>query len=254
MSKNDVIENIDEDTIVISEPRHPQENNCYLLKGTDRAVLIDTGLGIYSMGEVILELTDLPVLVLTTHAHWDHIGSHWDFEKIAIHPEEFNYLKGGSGVTRERLFEMLYENGWKAPGDFVEDYYDFYDGGADFVFEDGDVIEFGGRKLRVLHTPGHSHGHCCFYEADRGYLFSGDLAYEGPLLAGLRVSEPEVYRASLHRIDNIDFRRLLPGHNSLNTTHETVTRMCEAFDELHDKELLKIGAGTFDFGSFSIVL
>ena len=68
------VEQIDQDTFVISEYKHWEETHCYLLCGTKRAILIDTGLGVSNIREVIDGLTKLPVTVITTHVHWDHIG------------------------------------------------------------------------------------------------------------------------------------------------------------------------------------
>ena len=58
----------------ISEYAHWEETHCYLLTGAEKALLLDTGLGIGKIREQVDRLTALPVQVLTTHAHWDHIG------------------------------------------------------------------------------------------------------------------------------------------------------------------------------------
>ena len=68
------VEKIDEDTYAISEYQHWEETHCYLLCGTKRALLIDTGLGVANIKEVVDKLTMLPIFVVTTHVHWDHIG------------------------------------------------------------------------------------------------------------------------------------------------------------------------------------
>ena len=67
------VEMIDKDTFAISEYKHWEETHCYLLSGTEKAVLIDTGLGVANIKEIVDSLTTLPVLVVTTHVHWDHI-------------------------------------------------------------------------------------------------------------------------------------------------------------------------------------
>lgn len=79
------IEKIDAQTFAISEYKHWEETHCYLLCGTERAVLIDTGLGVANIKKAVDHLTDLPVAVLTTHAHWDHIGGHQYFADFAVH-------------------------------------------------------------------------------------------------------------------------------------------------------------------------
>jgi len=70
------VEEIDNDTFAISEYRHWEETHCYLLLGTESAILIDTGLGISNIRNIVDHLTSLPVMVVTTHVHWDHIGGH----------------------------------------------------------------------------------------------------------------------------------------------------------------------------------
>ena len=81
------IEEIDDDTFAISEYKHWEETHCYLLCGRQKAVLIDTGLGVSDIRKVVDALTDLPIEVITTHARWDHIGGHRLFDNIAVHKE-----------------------------------------------------------------------------------------------------------------------------------------------------------------------
>ena len=86
------IEKIDSQTFVLSEYKHWEETHCYLLCGEDKALLIDTGLGVSNIKEVVEELTALPVTVFTTHIHWDHIGGHRYFDCIGVHKEEKEWL------------------------------------------------------------------------------------------------------------------------------------------------------------------
>ena len=78
------IETIAPDTFALSEYRHWEETHCYLLLGTERALLIDTGLGVSDSRRAVDGLTALPVLAVTTHAHWDHIGGHRHFENTPV--------------------------------------------------------------------------------------------------------------------------------------------------------------------------
>lgn len=88
------IDTIDENTCIISEYRHWGETHCYLLNGTERSLLIDTGLGICNISEVINEWTDKPVTAVATHIHWDHIGGHKDYPDFYAHEAELNWLNG----------------------------------------------------------------------------------------------------------------------------------------------------------------
>lgn len=86
------IEQIDRDTFSISEYKHWEETHCYLLCGEKYAILIDTGLGVSNISRIVDSLTKLPVMTVTTHVHWDHIGGHKYFDNIAVHEAEKDWL------------------------------------------------------------------------------------------------------------------------------------------------------------------
>ena len=86
------VEQVDPQTFVLSEYGHWEETHCYLLCGSESALLIDTGLGVSNIRAVVSRLTTLPVLAVTTHAHWDHIGGHRYFAQIAVHHLEKDWL------------------------------------------------------------------------------------------------------------------------------------------------------------------
>jgi glyoxylase-like metal-dependent hydrolase (beta-lactamase superfamily II) len=86
-------ENIDFETYAISEYGHWERVHSYLLIGKEQALLIDTGLGIGNIKSAAKTLTDLPIKVITTHAHWDHIGGHHLFQDISIHKADAGWLK-----------------------------------------------------------------------------------------------------------------------------------------------------------------
>lgn len=65
------LDQIDKDSYIISEYRHWEETHCYLLEGSKRYLLIDTGLGICNISEEVKKLTDKPVTAVATHIHWE---------------------------------------------------------------------------------------------------------------------------------------------------------------------------------------
>ena len=86
------VEKIDNSTFAISEYKHWEETHCYLLCGNEKAILIDTGLGVANIKKIVDSLTKLPIMVVTTHIHWDHIGGHKFFDNIAVHEAEKDWL------------------------------------------------------------------------------------------------------------------------------------------------------------------
>ena len=218
------LERIDEDTDILSEYRHWEDTHCYLLRGRERSLLIDTGLGICDIRQAVDRLTDRPVAAVATHIHWDHIGGHRYFPEFYAHEAELNWLSGGFPLSVEAVRAMVADR-CCLPEDF-----------------------------EVLHTPGHSPGHMCFWEAERGYLFSGDLVYRGTLFACYPSTNPEEYLSSLERTACLPMERLLPAHHALDIGPELLGRVRDAFRGLKEQGKLRHGGGTFDYGDWAVRL
>lgn len=206
------IDKADKNTYIISEYRHWEETHCYLLNGSQRSLLIDTGLGIGNISEAAAKLTDKPVTAVATHIHWDHIGGHKYYPDFYAHEAELDWLDGG------------------------------------------ECIRLGDRVIEVIHTPGHSPGHMCFWEEKTGYLFTGDLAYRGMLTAWFPSTDPEAYLKSLETVAALPVKKVFPAHHALDIRPEMIIRMRNAFVQLKEKGMLYHGSGTFDYGDWSVWL
>jgi glyoxylase-like metal-dependent hydrolase (beta-lactamase superfamily II) len=132
--------------------------------------------------------------------------------------------------------------------------YQFFQGTPTRVLHDGDVIDLGGREITALHTPGHSPGHMCFWEAATGYLFTGDLVYKDTLFAYYPSTDPQAYLKSLERIAALPVRRVFPAHHTLDIQPEILARMRDAFRALDAEGKLHHGSGTFDYGDWAVWL
>lgn len=246
------VENIDCDTFAISEYQHWEENHCYLLCGKTSALLIDTGLGVSNIKSVVDTLTTLPVMAVTTHAHWDHIGGHKYFNQIAVHEAELDWLTGQFPLPLQVVKQQLLSQPCDFPADFVPEQYEIFQGEPQHVLRDGDQLDLGGRVVQVIHTPGHSPGHCCFYEEQRGYLYSGDLIYRGTLDAFYPTTDPVQFWKSIQRVQALHIGRILPGHHALDVPLELTGRIEAAFRGVSEAGKLWQGSGSFDYGVFQI--
>lgn len=246
------IEKIDNDTFVISEYKHWEETHCYLLCGTEYAVLIDTGLGVENIQEVVSELTELPVLVITTHLHWDHIGGHKYFKNIAVFEAEKEWLSGGFPIPLEVVKSNLLCKQCDFPKDFYIEEYQIFQGEPQKILKDGDCLDLGKRQIKVVHTPGHSPGHCCFYEPERKYLYSGDLIYKGCLDAFYPTTDPQLFFQSVEKVSTLEVKKLLPAHHELHIQQELIGKVAAGFRKLSEEGQLQQGKGVFDFGDFRI--
>lgn len=248
------VEQLSTDTYVISEYLHREQTHCYLLLGTRSALLIDTGLGVADLRPVVETLTSLPVQVVTTHAHWDHIGSHGSFSNIAVHHLERDWISGSFPLPLEMVRKQLWDENCTFPTGFHCQDYALYTQGATAVFTNGTPFDLGGRVIEALHTPGHAPGHCCFWEPARGWLYSGDLIYAGTLDAFYPTTDPRAFARSVQRIHALPVSRVLPGHFTLDISPTLIARITDAFHQLDAQGLLCHGAGLFPFDDFQIHL
>ena len=247
------IDQIDEDTYIISEYRHWEETHCYLLNGSKRSLLIDTGLGICNIYDKVLKLTDNPVTAVATHIHWDHIGGHTYFPDFYAHEDEITWLNGGFPLSMKQIKDMVVDRCNLPEGYDVQEY-KFFQGNPTRILKDNDCIDIGGRCIQVLHTPGHSPGHMCFWEKERGNLFTGDLVYKDTLFAYFPSTDPEAYLNSLERVSALPVKRVFPAHHSLDIYPEILARMRDAFRQLQGDGKLIHGSGTFEYGDWAVQL
>ena len=257
MSNWFTVKEIDEKTWRISEEGFWNPTHSYLLAGTKFSLLIDTGTGIDNIKNITDNLTELPVKVITTHAHWDHTGGHRFYDEIYIHREDLLWITEGLPLSLNMIRKalMLKPHRKPLPKDFKIESYFPYRGEAAGVLKDNDIIEPGGRKIRVIHTPGHSPGHISLYEEDKGYLFTGDVLYKGTLYAFYPSTCPEDFSESLQKLCNLkNIIRIFPGHHEPDLDRVYLEKVNEAFLELKEKNLLKHGTGVFEFSGFKIKL
>lgn len=245
-------ERADSDTITISEYRHPEETHCYLLCGGERSLLIDTGLGVGDISEVTRLFAETPVIAAATHIHWDHIGGHRFFTEFYANAAEIEWLRGKFPLPAAAVRKMLAEG--DLPSEFDLDGFTIFQGEPTRLLNDGDAIELGGRTLSVLHTPGHSPGHMCFWEEERGYLFTGDLAYKGTIFANYPSTAPDALLRSVERLAELPVKRLFPGHHSPDVRPSLIVEMAEELRRLKRTGKLCHGSGLFEFGEWSVLL
>ncbi len=246
------IEEIDTQTFAISEYQHYEETHCYLLCGQNKAALIDTGLGVSNIKCVVNHLTTLPVTVFTTHVHWDHIGGHGLFDRIAVHEAEKDWINGSFPLSLNEVKAQLTKLPCALPEEFDPDAYRIFQGEPQIHLHNGDCFDLGGRTILVLHTPGHSPGHCCFYELEKRYLYSGDLVYKGCLDAFYPSTDPLFFYQSVKRLLELDVSRVFPGHHNLEIPVSLIGEINECFSQIEQNGQLKQGMGFFDFGDVKI--
>jgi glyoxylase-like metal-dependent hydrolase (beta-lactamase superfamily II) len=190
----------------ISRAIGPVSTNVHVLADprTREAIAIDTAIPSIAWIAEELAARDWTLkLIVSTHGHWDHIGdnaavaAHTGAE-IAVHPLDRDRLENPQPLSAP------FEIPPSVPA--VE-------------LAEGGIIRFGGIRLRVLHTPGHTEGSVCLLAADDGLLFSGDTLFAGGWgRVDLRGGSAEEMAASIARLTELeDALAVLPGHGAETT-------------------------------------
>lgn len=187
--------------------------NIWLVRGRERDLLIDTGMGMASLKDAIADMLDKPVVAFATHSHFDHIGSHHEFAERLAHADEADIL---AAPTRENtLIEKYVDDdaitALPRAGYRVADY-EIEPAPATRLVADGDVVDLGDRVFEVIHLPGHSPGSIGLWEKATGILFSGDAIYDGELLDGLHHSNVPDYLATMERLRGLPVTTVHGGH------------------------------------------
>lgn len=250
------IKQIDSATYAICEHGHWEKMNSYLLIGSEKALLIDSGLGIGNIKQVVDELTSLPVIVVSTHVHWDHIGGHDLFETHYVHEKEESWLVNGIPLPLEVVRGQVVKEPFtiQPPKTFDIQQYKVFKGMPAKVLVDNDTIDIGSRIIQVLHTPGHSPGHICLYDEGAHYLFSGDLIYEGLIFANYPTTDPIELKSSVLRISQIgNVEKILPAHNQVDIPVSIILELLELLNGIEAAGNLKHGAGQFCSKNISVL-
>ena len=224
-----------------------------MLCGSEKALLIDTGLGISNIYGEVVKLTDKPLVAVATHVHWDHIGGHKDFSEFYAHRDEQSWLCGEFPLPKS-LIQKILVNDCDLPSGYDSEEYELFQGIPGRLLDDGDVIELGDRRITVIHTPGHSPGHMCFWDETNRFMFTGDLIYKGVLYANYPSTDPQAYLDSVKKVSAYNPIRIYPGHHSLDVSTGLVGRIKNALQKLDDDNLLCHGSGRFDYEDWSILL
>ena len=187
--------------------------NVWHVRGRDRDMLVDSGMGVLSLREWVPLVTERALTAVASHTHFDHIGCHHEFDDRCVHRAEADILAAPTRAATlaepyvtDDIFDRL------PPLPYQSATYAVKAAPATRLLEDGDVMDLGDRHFEVIHTPGHSPGGIALWEAATGILFSGDIVYDGPLIEDTYHSDAGDYYRSMVRLYDLPVRIVHGGH------------------------------------------
>lgn len=249
---------------VFYEPGQFEEAISYLVLGDKKAALIDTGCGIGNIKKLVEEFTTLPVIVVNTHSHNDHIAQNFMFKEIAIYDAPNSREAARKGCSKEEMAHLIASGMvWKPfPREFDPNNYFVPPFKVSRWLKEGDTIDLGGRELEVFHTPGHSPDSICLLDADAKLFWTGDMFYTGAIYTYLPGGDLDVFIKSYRKMLEISgrFDKLMPSHNEPWIEKEVLERVLNAVEEIKSgkgKYIEGVDGGVkirrYDYDRFSII-
>ena len=222
-------------TFAMGEPRYYQQNYAYLIVGQKRALLFDSGSGTRDISPVVRSLTRLPVTVMVSHLHFDHLGGIEPFDHVAMIDLSQTRADVADGRFRPSRYDYMgFVDGRAAPTVRVTEW-----------LKPGAIIDLGGRTLTVLSTPGHTPSSAALFDPQNRRLFIGDYIYPTTLYAFLPGASLSAYHQTAQRL-----MASLPADTVFWTAHccrkgEGVSAPWLSMADLRDldRTLLRVKAG-----------
>lgn len=242
----------------IYEPGQWEEVISYLIVGSKRALLFDTGLGIGNMKKLISEITPLDPIVINSHTHFDHVGGNYQFQEVFGTETEFT-RNNAKGQSHEQMKEVVGKEAiWKpTPAGFSAENYMSRPFSITKTLDDGDRFYLGNRTLEVVFTPGHTPDSLCLIDRENRLLFTGDTFYPAPIYVYLPGSDFKQFSQSAALLaglqNDVDF--LLTAHNETLLSSNNLSKLknaCLAMESKKASYVEKDGFREYSFDGFSI--
>jgi glyoxylase-like metal-dependent hydrolase (beta-lactamase superfamily II) len=222
------------ETFAIYEPKQSEEVISYLILGHQKALLFDTGMGISDLRRLVSGLTKLPVNVLNSHTHNDHVGDNWQFDSVFSMDTDFSRANA-KGSTADAQAEI-------ADGEICGDLPQFFNG-RDYrtqpwhvsqYIHDGEKIDLGGRTIEILATPGHTPDAISLYDRANELLFTGDTYYPAPIWLYRPETDFDAYAKSIQRLADLapHVKLVLGAHNIPVAPPSVLPELVQAFGDL----------------------
>ncbi|MGH9493386.1 MAG: MBL fold metallo-hydrolase [Candidatus Sulfotelmatobacter sp.] len=216
----------------IYEPHQAEETIGYLIVGKKRALLFDTGMGIADVKKVVQHLTRLPIIVLNSHTHDDHVGGNWEFDTVYGMDTDFT-RKNAQGSREDAQSEITPDQlCGPLPKGFDAKSYRTRPWKISAYTHDGDRFDLGGRTIEVIATPGHTPDAISLIDRANGLLFTGDTYYPAPIWLYRPETDLDAYAKSIRRLAALapQVKLVLGAHNVPVAPPSVLPRLVSAFD------------------------
>jgi glyoxylase-like metal-dependent hydrolase (beta-lactamase superfamily II) len=244
----------------IYEPKQFEEVISYLILGEKRALLFDTGLGVGKISAVVARLTPLPVIVINSHTHFDHVGGNAEFRNIWNRDLLYTRknMRGQPNIYSRDVLAPERLCGPLPPGADAKSY-SIRPWKSTHSLRDHERIDLGGRIVEAIFAPGHTPDSVALLDRRNGLLFTGDSFYPGPIYLFVPETDFAAYTRSVARLAALEpqIKLLLPSHNVPVVEPVFLKRLARAVEQVnHHQAKAQVTAGRreYSFDGFSLLL
>lgn len=247
-------------TYALHEPRQAERVFSYLIVGEKRALLFDSGFGIGHIDTVVKRLTNVPVMVLNSHTHYDHVGGNYAFTEVLGVDSDYT-RKSAEGKPNSLMAEMVSSRLTcpPLPADLKPETYAIRPFRVTSTVFDGQRLDLGGRIIEVLLTPGHTPDAVCLLDRANRQLFTGDTYYPGNLWLFVAETNLDAYQRSMERLAGlasvVDVLR--PAHNLPEADPRMLPKVAAALPQARSGRMtftVRNDRRVYVFDGFSILL
>ncbi len=229
---------VSESVYAIAEPYNFQEVISYLIVGSEKALLFDTGMGLDSISIVAKELTSLPITVINSHTHYDHIGGNREFETILAVDTPYTRKFSSEGWSHEMVKHEVAEDALclsklskaDTAGYAVKPYHEKI---SRFI-KAGEFINLGNKRIEILAAPGHTPDGLALLDREAGYLWTGDTFYEATIWLFFDGTDLDAYEKSIEEFATLapNLKKVYPAHNTPIADPQRLIELKNAFAQI----------------------
>jgi len=254
--------NVGHNVYALMEPYNYQEVISYLILGDEKALLFDTGMGLDSISPLVKQITPLPVTVLNSHTHYDHMGGNYEFDNILAINTDFTKKTAANGWAHAIVKAEVTPAAFclqRLPKTDTANYRVKPFKISKFI-ADGYILNLGNRKIKVIATPGHAPNAIALLDAQYGYLWTGDTFYLGPIWLFSDGTDLDAYGKSIKKLALLapGLQRIFPSHNLPVADPNLLVEADKAFTQIRNGTQTGTPDGdkslSFKFDKFSYLI
>jgi glyoxylase-like metal-dependent hydrolase (beta-lactamase superfamily II) len=200
-----------------------------LVVGTEKALLFDTCTGADDMLEAVRSITDLPLLVIASHGHFDHVGGSIYFDEVYMKKEDFSLFSEYSHDIMNSWIKDLCE--LKSTDAYVYDCKEW----SSFRYLDFDSFDLGDIECQIIPLPGHTIGSVGVYIPSKRLLLSGDALTPVMCMNFSNHGPLEMEYDTLQKVLQMDIDYYLTSHHNYKMGKGEISRMIECIEQCKGK-------------------